>query len=239
MSTQTANRPTKAATPAHTSSTPKAAVADKNGRKVRLDLPALTTAYKRAAVAGEGSRTKAYDAAVRAMSVVPSTKQVKGADVNLTIEERAREVAAAFGIGTDGGVFKMRAPRIAQIHRNYTAQGKAGIDPFTKEGHALFTKFENVRRYDADALDTVANAIKAKPEDTNVILDKAIEEAKAKAKARKDANKAAKTAKGGLKELTATFGDMLPMVRDSVAKATAAEKAEARRALEAMLAHLK
>jgi hypothetical protein len=217
-----------------------------NGKKVRLDLPALATAYKRAAASGEGSRVKAYDAAVRALSIVPSTKSVKGVDVALTTEEKAREVTSAFGIGTDGGVFKMRAPRIAQIFRTYTAQGEAGIDPFAKEGHALFTKFENVRRYDAEALPALSKAIKAdKAKDADEqtgavkILDEAIEAAKAKAKARTAAAKAAKTAKGGLKDLTATFGDMLPMVRDAVAKATNAEKAEARAALEAMLAHLK
>jgi hypothetical protein len=250
MNTNTATRPaeTKAQADARRVKEAEARTAAKgqhvdatyeNGKKVRLDLPALATAYKRAASAGEGSRTKAYDAAVRALSIVPDTKSVKGVDVALTTEEKAREVTSAFGIGTDGGVFKMRAPRIAQIFRTYAAQGKANVDPFAKEGHALFSKFDMVRKWDGDALESAALAVKANPAKAEEILDAAIAEGKAKAKARKAAKASEDAKKGNLAEITATFGDMLPMVRDSVAKATVAEKAEARKALEALLAHLK
>jgi hypothetical protein len=239
MTTATASRPAKAATPkatpAHTTETPSRATTDGNGKALRLDLPTLASAYKRAASAGEGSRVKAYDAAVRAMGVVPDTKSEKGVTVALKPEEKAREVASAFGIGTDGGVFKMRSPRIAQLFRTYTAQGKAGVDPFTKDGHALFSKFDMVRKWDGDALDTVATAVKAKPEDTAKILDDAIAAGKAKAKARREA-KAAKTK--GLALFAEDMTKFLPNLREIAAKASDDDKAKARKALEALLSHL-
>lgn len=252
MSTQTATQPkagrateTKAQADARRVNAAEAKVAGKvvdatyeNGRKVRLDLPALATAYKRAAASGEGSRVKAYDAAVRALSIVPDTKSVKGVEVALTTEEKAREVATAFGIGTDGGVFKMRSPRIAQIFRTYAAQGKANVDPFAKEGHALFSKFDMVRKWDGDALEATAEAVKAQPAKAEEILDAAIAEGKAKAKARKAAKAAEDAKASNLVAATKVLADMLPTVRDAAANAKPEEKAEARKALEALLAHL-
>ncbi len=95
-----------------------------------------------------------------------------------------------------------------------------------------------VRKWDGDALEATAEAVKAQPAKAEEILDAAIAEGKAKAKARKAAKAAEDAKASNLVAATKVLADMLPTVRDAAANAKPEEKAEARKALEALLAHL-
>lgn len=233
MTTQTLNRPAKAQS--HTSEST-------TGRTTVPTWAALKTAYKGAESRGVKARSSAYDAVARGFALTAETESdAKSGAVKARSEaSRAREVIDAFKIES-GNVFALSPMRIAQVVKVYAATARAGLDPFSDSGRKVFTALDTVRKFDVGALDKVADAVKGQPEKADKILADGVEKAKEADKARKAAKKDAPekaTAVTGIKGVTAFAESALAIVRKDSATATPEEKAAARKALEALLAHL-
>lgn len=225
MTTQTAQRPT------HTSEAPKV---------VAPTWAALKTAYKGAEGRGVKARHSAYDAIARGYSLTSETEaDAKSGAVKARSEaSRAREVIDAFKIES-GNVFGLSPMRIAQVVKVYAATAKAGLDPFSEAGRKIFTALDTVRKFDGDALNKVATAVKADPDAMDKTLADAVETAKATAKDRKAAKAEPKTtAVTSLKGVTEFATGALAIVRKDSATATPEDKAALKAALEALLAHV-
>jgi hypothetical protein len=218
--------------------------------KAAVNVPTWATikqAYKAAETSGVKARFKANDAVVRAYALTDetSTDAKTGAVTARSEADRSREVLDALNI-VSGNVFGLSAMRVGQLVKVYRAIGVSGTDPFSDQGRALFTPFDAIRKADVNALPTVAKAVEEAAEGkAGDVLAKAVETAKETAKARTAANKAAKDAAEpktvtvtGLSQVVKFAEAALPMVRKVSATATPEEKAEARKALEALIAHL-
>lgn len=207
---------------------------------------ALKAAYKAAEKSGTASRFKAYDAIVRAYALTDETESDKGGTVVARSEaSRNREVLDALNVES-GNVFGLSAIRVGQLVKVYRAIAISGTDPFAGAGRTAFTAWDAIRKADITALDAVAADVKAaETGKAGAVLAAAVETAKQTAKDRAAANKAAKDAEApttvavtGLSQVVAFATAALPMVRKVSATASEADKAEARKALEALLAHL-
>lgn len=226
MSTTTAPAPVKSTT------TPKV---------VAPNWAALKSAYQAAERSGNTARSKAYDTIARAFALTSETENGKAGTVARSDRSRAGEVIDALNIAS-GNVFGLSAMRIAQVVKVYGATARAGRDPFAKEGREIFTALDTIRKNDADALNKAADAFKgATPETESDVLAKAVADAKEASKARKAGKASTDTTKvvENLAAVTAFAEAALPMVRKVSATASPEEKAAARKALEAILAHLK
>lgn len=206
---------------------------------------ALKAAYKGAEGRGVKARGAAYDAITRAFALTSETESDKAGAVSARSEaSRAREVIDAFRIES-GNVFGLSPMRIAQVVKVYKATARAGLDPFSEGGRAVFTALDQVRKFDNDALNKVADQVKGSPDKADQILADAVDAAKEASKARK-ARKALKASAPqnkpiqvtGIPGVTAFAEAALGVVRKESATATPDEKAAARKALEALLAHL-
>jgi hypothetical protein len=206
----------------------------------------LKTSYRAAEKTGVKARHTAYAAIVRAYALTDGTETDKGGTVVARSEaSRNREVLDALNVES-GNVFGLSAIRVGQLVKVYRAIALSGTDPFSSAGQSVFTTWDAVRKADITALDGVAKDVKAADEGkARTVLAAAVETAKQVAKDRAAANKAAKDAETpttvavtGLKQVVSFAEAALPMVRKVSATATPEEKAEARKALEALLAHL-
>lgn len=224
-----------------TSTTVTHTTATSTGRNTVPTWAALKSAYKGAEGRGLKARGAAYDAISRGFALTEETEtDAKSGAVKARSEaSRAREVIDAFRIES-GNVFGLSAMRIAQVVKVYAATARAGLDPFSDSGRVVFTALDQVRKFDADALNKVADAVKgAKAESRDKVLSDAVETAKATAKARKSSKVEEKvTSVSGIKGVTAFAESALEMVRKESATASPEAKAAARKALEALLAHL-
>jgi hypothetical protein len=214
---------------------------------------ALKTAYKAAESSGVKARFKAYDAIVRAYALTSETDtdSKSGAVSARSESSRSREVIDALGVES-GNVFGLSAMRVAQVVKVYTAIAATGADPFSDAGRSVFSKFDQIRKFDADALSKAVTAVVAAPEETDGdvlgkadVLAEALSAAKETAKTRAAANKAKKAASEGttvavksLGDVTAFAAGVLPLVREASATASDDEKAALRHALESLLAHV-
>lgn len=233
MTATTMTAPTTGAT--HTSNSA-------TGRNTVPTWAALKTAYKGAEGRGLKARGAAYDAIARGFALTEETEtDAKSGAVKARSEaSRAREVIDAFKIES-GNVFGLSAMRIAQVVKVYTATARAGVDPFSDNGRKMFTPLDQVRKFDADALNKTADAVKGAPDKAGKILSDAVETAKETAKNRKTdkgTGKETVTVVKSVSDVTAFVQGNLPLVRQAVATASDADKAALRKALEAMLAHV-
>lgn len=203
---------------------------------------ALKTAYKSAETSGKKAQRRAYDTIVRAFSLTAESGADKKGTVTARSErERGREVIDALKIEA-GNVFGLSEVRVGQIVKVYGAIGRSGIDPFSDRGQALYAGFETIRRTDLDSLPKASLAVKgAKEGEEGKALTEQVAKAKESAKAKREA-KESKTDKvttvTSLKGVTAFAESALAMVRKESATASPEDKAAARKALEALLAHL-
>lgn len=214
----------------------------KSTRSTTAKVPtwvALKSQYQAAERSGRTARGKAYDTVTRAFALTSETESGKDGVKARSARSRASEVIDGLAIES-GNVFGLSAMRIAQVVNVYQATATAGLDPYSAEGREVFTPLDTIRKFDADALTKAARAFKgATPEAKAEVLAKAVEAAKATAKARKstpDATKA--TTVENLGAVQAFAEAALPMVRKVAATASPEDKAAARKALEALLAHL-
>jgi hypothetical protein len=203
---------------------------------------ALKAQYRGAEQRGNTARGVAYDTVTRAFALTSESENGKKGTVARSARSRASEVVDGLGIDA-GNVFGLSPMRIAQVVAVYAATAKAGVDPYSKEGRALFTPLDTVRKFDAEALTKAANAVKgAKPEDKAKVLSEAVDAAKKTAKERQASKKAetSTTVKvESLAQVTEVATAMLATVREASAKASEDEKAALRKALESLLAHVK
>lgn len=211
---------------------------------------ALKRDYKAAETSGVKARFKAYDAVVRAYALTEemSTDSKSGAVVARSEADRNREVLDSLNI-VSGNVFSISAMRVGQLVKVYRAMALSGTDPFSDLGRKAFTLWDSIRKNDVTSIDAHAEDVKAaEPGKRGEALNKAVEEAKAAAKARAESNKAKKEAEAaktvvktvtGLDQVLAFAEQALPVVRAASATATKEEKDATRKALEAILAHLK
>lgn len=200
----------------------------------------LKAAYKGAETRGTTARGVAYDTVTRAFALTSESENGKDGVKVRSARSRATEVADGLGIES-GNVFALSPMRIAQVVAVYRATATAGLDPYSKEGRAVFTALDTVRKHDADALDKAAKAYKgATPEAKAETLDKAVADAKAAAKARKASKAETSTTVKveNLAQVTEVATAMLATVRKASADASADDKAALRKALEALLAHV-
>lgn len=213
----------------------------------RTEVPTwamLKASYKQAETSGKKAQRKAYDTIVRAYGLTDATEtDKKGTVVARSDRARGREVLDALTIEA-GNVFGLTDVRVTQVARVYLAIGSAGADPFSEAGQALYAQFETIRRNDVTALDKASNAVKGASADKKAgALSDAVDASKKAAKERAAAKKAENgkstaTAVDSLKAVTTFAEGILPMVRKVSATATPEEKAAAKKALEALLAHL-
>lgn len=211
---------------------------------------ALKRDYRAAEVSGVKARFKAYDAVVRAYALTDetSTDSKSGAVSARSEAERAREVLDSLNIAS-GNVFSLSSNRVGQLVKVYRAMALSGVDPFSEAGRKTFTLWDTIRKNDITSLDAHAEQVKtAEPGKAGEALNKAVEEAKEAAKVRAAANKAKKEADAaktvvkavtGLAQVLQFAEQALPVVREASATATQEEKDATRKALEAILAHLK
>lgn len=227
--TTTKPRPT-----AHTTET-------STGRNTVPTWAALKTAWKAAEASGVKAKGKAYDTIVRAYALTAETEtDTKGTVTARSERSRGREVLDALKVEA-GNVFSLTDVRVTQVVKVYATIARAGLDPFSDQGKALYPQVEVIRKNDVGALDKVADAIKAgKPGETKAALDKGVEDAKATAKARREAStpKATTVTVKDLAGVQKFAEGALPMVRKVSATASEEDKAATRKALEALLAHL-
>lgn len=227
MTVQTVNKPST-----HTSEAPKVTAPT---------WAALKTAYKGAEGRGIKARGAAYDAIVRGYGLTSETESdaKSGAVKARSDASRAREVLDALKVES-GNVFGLSAMRVAQVVKVYQATARAGLDPFSEAGRKVFTPLDQVRKFDADALTKTADAVKGAPDKADDTLAKAVETAKETAKNRKTAKASTDkaTTVTGIKGVTAFAESALAIVRKDSATASEEDKAAARKALEALLAHL-
>lgn len=210
------------------------------GRTTVPTWAALKTAYKGAEGRGVKARSAAYDAIARGFALTAETESdAKSGAVKARSEaSRAREVIDAFKIES-GNVFGLSPMRIAQVVKVYAATARAGLDPFSDAGRKVFTPLDQVRKFDADALNKVADAVKGAPDKADKILSDAVETAKDTAKNRKAAKAEPKsTTVTSLKGVTEFATGALAIVRKDSATATPEDKAALKAALEALLAHV-
>jgi len=207
----------------------------------------LKREYKAAETSGVKARFKAYDAVVRAYALTEetSTDSKTGAVAARSEAERNREVLDSLNIAS-GNVFSISAIRVGQLVKVYRAIGLSGTDPFTEAGRSVFTQWDAIRKADITSLDGHAANVKAVDANKRgAALNEAVATAKQVEKDRAAANKAAKAAGEpkavtvtGLSQVVAFAEAALPIVRKVSATVSEADKAEARKALEALLAHL-
>lgn len=201
----------------------------------------LKSAYKSAERSGTTARGKAYDTIVRGFALTSETdSDVKSGAVKARSEaSRAREVIDALSVES-GNVFGLSAMRVAQVVKVYAATARAGVDPFSDKGRSLFTSLDTIRKFDTDALTGTADAFKEAPDAAKAgVLEDAVKAAKVTAKNRKTKEPEAKSVNvSNLGAVQAFAEAALPMVRKVSATASLEEKAAARKALEALIAHL-
>ena len=228
------------------STTTTAVAPVKSTRSTTAKVPtwvALKSQYQAAERSGRTARGKAYDTVTRAFALTSESENGKDGVKARSARSRASEVIDGLAIES-GNVFGLSAMRIAQVVNVYQATATAGLDPYSAEGREVFTPLDTIRKFDADALTKAARAFKgATPEAKAEVLAKAVETAKETAKSRKSIKETAATNKPiqvtGIPGVTAFAEAALAVVRKESATATPEEKAAARKALEAILAHLK
>lgn len=200
----------------------------------------LKTQYRGAEQRGVKARNAAYDVITRAFALTSETESGKDGVKARSDRSRAAEVLDALGVES-GNVFALSVVRVAQIVKTYGAIARAGVDPYSDNGHALFAQFDAIRKADAGSLDRAADRYRgASDNDKEATLVKAVAEAKEAAKSRKsDKGETTKAVKvDSLQGVLAFAEAALPVVRKESATASEADKAAARKALEALLAHL-
>jgi hypothetical protein len=205
----------------------------------------LKASYRQAESSGIKATRKAQETVVRAYALTDETvtDAKSGAVTARSESERSREVLDALNI-VSGNVFGLSAMRVAQLVKVFRAIALSGVDPFSGAGQQVFTSWDAIRKADVTSLESHAADVKT-AESKAVALSEAVESAKKVAKDRAAANKAKKDADAptmvtvtGLSQVVAFANQALPMVRKVSATATPEEKAEARKALEALIAHL-
>lgn len=215
----------------------------KSTRSTTAKVPtwvALKSQYQAAERSGRTARAKAYDTITRAFALTSETENGKDGVKARSARSRASEVIDGLAIES-GNVFGLSAMRIAQVVNVYQATATAGLDPYSADGREIFTALDTIRKFDADALNKAAKSYKgATPEAKADVLAKAVETAKETAKARKSTKgeEAKATTVTNLEAVQAFAEQALPMVRKVSATASPEAKAAARKALEALLAHL-
>jgi len=205
----------------------------------------LKASYRQAEQSGVKATRKAQETVVRAYALTEetSTDAKSGAVSARSESERSREVLDALNI-VSGNVFGLSAMRVAQLVKVFRAIALSGVDPFSASGQQVFTSWDAIRKADVTSLESHAEQVKT-AENKAAALSEAVKVAKEVAKTRTAANKAAKAAGEpkavtvtGLSQVVAFAEAALPIVRKVSATVSEADKAEARKALEALLAHL-
>ncbi len=227
------NNATAVQTPARVSESPRVVVPT---------WASLKTAWGQAETSGRKAQRKAYDTIVRAFALTDATgTDAKGAVAARSDRERGREVIDALKV-SEHNPFGVTDVRIGQVVKVYSAIARSGADPFSDQGIALYAGFETIRRNDLDSLNKAADQVKgAKSDARESTLADAVTASKEAKKARTAANKATPGTSTTVKDLAgvqAIAEAMLPMVRKVSATADPKAKAAAKKALEALIAHL-